>query len=65
MVRVISHKFPSLSMYAFDAVTGQRVRLEAGTEWDAEGEVVYDEDDCEDETDLFNNDLPATPEFLL
>ncbi|KAK1762841.1 hypothetical protein QBC33DRAFT_480848 [Phialemonium atrogriseum] len=52
MVRVISHEVPSLGISAFDAMTGQRVRLGDGIEWDADGEVV-DESDWEDETDLF------------
>lgn len=62
MVRIISHELPSLGISAFDAMTGQRARLEAGIEWDADGEVV-DEGDWEGETDLFDSDSPATPEI--
>lgn len=40
MFRVISHRSQPLDIFAFDAVTGRRVRLKSGAEWDAEGEVV-------------------------
>ncbi|KAK3946082.1 hypothetical protein QBC46DRAFT_370781 [Diplogelasinospora grovesii] len=63
MVRVISHKLPSLGIYAFDAVAGQRIRLETNTQWDADG-VVVDEGDREDETDLFDSDSSAAPEIV-
>ncbi|KAI1422711.1 hypothetical protein F5Y12DRAFT_761369 [Xylaria sp. FL1777] len=52
MVRVVWHKLPAPRIFAFDAMTGQRLRLgETNTEWDADGEVV-DDDLWEDELDL-------------
>jgi hypothetical protein len=68
MVRVITHVFPSLDIYAFDALTGKRVRLENNIEWDAEGVAVDDaqrDGDESDETDLFEGDLPSTPPFVV
>ncbi|KAH8651372.1 hypothetical protein BX600DRAFT_441800 [Xylariales sp. PMI_506] len=44
MVRVISHELPSLKVHAYDAVTEQRVLLKMGDHWDADGEVVHNED---------------------
>ncbi|KAK4040317.1 hypothetical protein C8A01DRAFT_35647 [Parachaetomium inaequale] len=68
MVRIITHEFPSLDFYAFDALTGKRILLEDNIEWDAEGEA---EDDAEadatedDESDLFADEPPVTPFIVL
>ncbi|KAI8629335.1 hypothetical protein F5Y19DRAFT_432287 [Xylariaceae sp. FL1651] len=71
MVRIISHELPSFAIYGFDALTGQRVRLKPGMQWDADGELVEDpsanetdESDASEETDLFENDSQSEPETV-
>ncbi|TPX18627.1 uncharacterized protein E0L32_002484 [Thyridium curvatum] len=63
-IRVISHTFPSLDWVAFDAVQGRRVRLEAGSEWDAQGETLEDTS-SEDETDLFESEPDSPAQITL
>ncbi|KAK4150087.1 hypothetical protein C8A00DRAFT_46440 [Chaetomidium leptoderma] len=62
-LRIISHELPSLDVYAFDAITGRRIRLENNVEWDADGELV-DEVLEEDESDLFDSDSPVAPQIV-
>lgn len=61
MVRVLSHRLPSLEVFAFDAVEGRRVELPFydGRDWVAEGEVWDEEDvaELEDEVEEFEDDL--------
>lgn len=63
-LRIISHEFPSLDIYAFDAIKGRRIRLDNNVEWDADGELVDEEVHEEDETDLFDSDSPVTPQIV-
>ncbi|KAK3293769.1 uncharacterized protein B0H64DRAFT_364618 [Chaetomium fimeti] len=62
-LRVISHELPSLNVYAFDAITGKRMLLANNVEWDADGELVDDVVE-EDEDDLFDSDSPVTPQIV-
>lgn len=64
MVRVITHRPPSLRLCTFDALTGKRMVLDEGAEWDASGEVVDEHSDgeWEDGEDLFDSDASATAE---
>lgn len=55
IVRVITHRIPSLSIEAFDAITGQRLGLENNMQWDADGEVVGSHVRPHN-TDLFQSD---------
>ncbi|KAK3299581.1 uncharacterized protein B0H64DRAFT_389071 [Chaetomium fimeti] len=43
MVRVIGYGVLLQEIYAYDAITKRRTRLEPDAEWDAEGQVVADE----------------------
>ncbi|KAK4101984.1 hypothetical protein N658DRAFT_43065 [Parathielavia hyrcaniae] len=68
MVRVISHNLPSLHVYAFDGIKGQKVQLHDNINWDAEGERVDEgqsNDSEEDNTDLFEDDSPVAPFIVL
>ncbi|CAM1501084.1 Fc.00g102460.m01.CDS01 [Cosmosporella sp. VM-42] len=49
LVRVLSHEFPSLEVYTFDALTQRRMKLAADSAWDSDGEVVVENDSSEEE----------------
>jgi hypothetical protein len=55
MVRVLSHTFPALQVYAYDALADQRILLASDAPWNADGEVA-EEDAPSAEIDLFEND---------
>jgi hypothetical protein len=56
MVRVLSHNFPALKTYAYDALTEQRIQLAENAPWDADRDVGADDEAVDSETDLFEHD---------
>jgi hypothetical protein len=62
MVRVITHRLPTLDIFAFDAIEGRYVKLPNNQDWVAEGEVEEEEgSESEDTDDLFEDEPPITP----
>jgi hypothetical protein len=58
MIRVLSHTFPALQVYAYDAVVDQRILLASDAAWGAGGEIA--EENTPEENDLFEDDLSSS-----
>lgn len=51
MVRIVWHRREPYRVYAFDAITRQRLRLHDNTRWDADGTVLEEDEPDEDLAD--------------
>lgn len=58
IVRMLMHAHPNIEMRALDVLTGRRVALSEGAEWNDDGRAIEDQasDEESEISDLFSDD---------